>query len=351
MPCPSEKYRVVQWATGVVGTVSLRAIIEHPDMDLVGVYVYSEHKEGVDAGSLCGIPPVGIKATRSITEIIALKPDCVVYMPESTDMDDVCRLLEAGINISTTRTEFYNPLGMSAAIRARVEQACRAGNSSIHASGSSPGFITEAFPIVLTSLARRLDFLMIDEFAQCLGGVVSAEMLTTFMGFGETPEQFGTRDVAARDQGFEFSLGLTAEAMGVPIERFEVTTEVAVAKHDLRMGDLVCKSGCVAGQRIVTTGFHQGKPLMCFRANWYVSADLEPAWELPADSGWKVNIQGDVPIEVTIQFPVLPEERVHAFAGLTAHRPVNAIPAICGAPQGVVTSVDLPRVIARFGKG
>ncbi len=45
------RYRVVQWATGNIGTRSLRAVIEHPDLDLVGVYVYSDEKVGRDAGA------------------------------------------------------------------------------------------------------------------------------------------------------------------------------------------------------------------------------------------------------------------------------------------------------------
>jgi 2,4-diaminopentanoate dehydrogenase len=47
--------RVVQWATGPVGRVALRAIIEHPALDLAGVVVYSPEKDGVDAGDLCGM--------------------------------------------------------------------------------------------------------------------------------------------------------------------------------------------------------------------------------------------------------------------------------------------------------
>jgi 4-hydroxy-tetrahydrodipicolinate reductase len=181
-----------------------------------------------------------------------------------------------------------------------------------------------------------------------LGGVVSPEMLTTTMGFGDTPTEFANRDIANRDQGFESSLSLIAEAMGVSIERFEVGTEVALAERDTSMGELTCKAGHVAGQRISVTGFHAGKPLMCFRANWYVSTDISPAWDLPSDSGWKVDIKGDVPLEVRIRFPVSAEERLHAFSGLTAHRPVNAIPALCASPPGVISTIELPRVIARF---
>src|SRR5438445_355808 len=45
----TKTYRVVQWATGNIGTRSLRAVIEHPDMALAGVWVHSAEEEGLDA--------------------------------------------------------------------------------------------------------------------------------------------------------------------------------------------------------------------------------------------------------------------------------------------------------------
>lgn len=50
----TRPYRVVQWATGNIGTKSLRGVIEHPALTLSGVYVHSPEKAGVDAGDLCG---------------------------------------------------------------------------------------------------------------------------------------------------------------------------------------------------------------------------------------------------------------------------------------------------------
>ncbi len=44
-------YRVVQWATGNVGRHSIRAILDHPDLELAGVYVTSPAKAGLDAGA------------------------------------------------------------------------------------------------------------------------------------------------------------------------------------------------------------------------------------------------------------------------------------------------------------
>ena len=82
-----ERYRVVQWATGNIGLRSLRAVIDHPDLDLVGLYVYSEDKAGRDAGELCGTDPTGVLATRDIGDILALEPDCVLYMGDRADID------------------------------------------------------------------------------------------------------------------------------------------------------------------------------------------------------------------------------------------------------------------------
>jgi 4-hydroxy-tetrahydrodipicolinate reductase len=336
-------YRVVQWATGMVGKASLRAVIQHPRMQLVGVRVFSEAKAGRDAGELCGLGPTGVAATRSIDEIIALEPDCVLYMQDGCNFDDVCRLLESGCNIVTTRGEFHNPARMQPAIRERVETACRRGGSSIHSTGSSPGFITEALPLVLTSIQRRLDCLTIDEFADMISAV-SPEMLFEVCGYGETPEVFAKRPTAERDECFVHSLGVVAEALSIPVDDVQVKIEVAVARNPIPVGDRQIAPGTVAGQRITTSLMRDGRPILRFRANWYCTTDLEPAWDLRA-TGWRVLVEGDAPMDVSIGLPLPPQDS----PVYTANRPVNAVPYVCEAPPGIVTTVDLPQVIAELG--
>ena len=63
-------YRVVQWATGNIGTRSLRHVIEHPDLELVGVWVHTPEKIGRDAGELIGEEPIGIAATHDADALI-----------------------------------------------------------------------------------------------------------------------------------------------------------------------------------------------------------------------------------------------------------------------------------------
>ena len=75
---PLPTYRVVQWATGNIGSRSLRAVIEHPQLELVGLHVNSAEKAGRDAGDLCGLGPTGVTATHDLESVVDLDADCVL---------------------------------------------------------------------------------------------------------------------------------------------------------------------------------------------------------------------------------------------------------------------------------
>ena len=340
----SAPYRVVQWATGNIGLRALRAVIEHPDLELVGLYVYSEAKAGMDAGELCGLPPVGVTATRDVGEILALRPDCVLYMGDRVDADAICRLLESGANVVSTRSEFHRPASLPPDMRVRLEDACSRGGSTLFSTGSSPGFITEALPFALLSMQRRLDRLLIEEFAD-MSSRNSPEMIFDLMGFGRDPAHFDPRGVEAHGgASFAGSLGVVADAVSLPLDEVVAKGQVAVARNATDVAAGRVEAGTIAAQRLEVTGMHDGRPLLCFCANWYLTPEVEPAWDLRA-TGWHVLVEGDTPLDVDIHFPVPPEDWAATSPGLTAHRPVNAIPYVCIADPGIRTSTELPQII------
>lgn len=345
---PQDKiYRVVQWATGNIGSRSLRTIIEHPRLQLVGLYVSSPEKAGKDAGELCGLAPVGVTATRSIDEILALDADCVLYMRQGTDFDELCRLLASGKNVITTRGDFHHPHSMDPAVRDRIEAACRKGRASIYSTGSSPGFITEALAIPLLSLSRRHDCLTIDEYAD-MTSRDSPDMIFNVMGYGVEPGAFDQNKIDYIEHDFAGSLAQIADAIRLPIERFETVGEMSAARSTKRIAAGVIESGTVGAFRITVTGLHGGRPVLRFRANWYCTTDIEHEdWDL-RDSGWRLRLEGDTPLDVSITFPVTPQDYPLFTPGLTAHRPVNAIAMVCEAEPGIRTTVDLPQVIATY---
>jgi 4-hydroxy-tetrahydrodipicolinate reductase len=349
----AEKYRVVQWATGNVGSRAMRRTIEHPDLELVGCWVHSASKAGKDVGELCGLPPVGIRATNSIDEILALKPDCVLYMPHELNYDEVCRILESGANIVSTRMELHNPATLDPANRAAIEEACRRGGTSLHATGSSPGFITEALPITLLSIQRRLDCLTIFEYADNTTRD-SPEMLFGMMGFGASPDAGPNEHIVEHMRSsFEGTIRLMADAFGIRVDEVVATGALGVARRDVHIAAGVVPAGTVAATRTTVAAMRDGKPVFRFIANWYVSDDVDTTdgevWDFRKESGWKVLVEGDCPLEIPITFPVAPEDYAEFTPGLTAHRPVNAVPYVCDASPGIKTIFDLPQIVARLG--
>jgi 4-hydroxy-tetrahydrodipicolinate reductase len=97
-------YRVIQWSTGNVGIHALRLIARHPDLELVGLWVHSPEKVGVDAGTLAGIEPTGVLATNDVDALLALDADCVCYtatadLRPAEALADMERIAASGKNL------------------------------------------------------------------------------------------------------------------------------------------------------------------------------------------------------------------------------------------------------------
>ena len=73
------KPKIIQWCTDSMGRITLRQLIDRPDIDLVGVYVTSDKKNGLDAGQIARRPDTGIIATNNIDEILKLEADAVIH--------------------------------------------------------------------------------------------------------------------------------------------------------------------------------------------------------------------------------------------------------------------------------
>lgn len=343
----SRPYRVVQWGTGTIGRCALRAVIEHPDLALVGVHVYSPDKLGRDAGELCGLGATGVTASGDPEDIAAAGADCVLYMPLVFNPDDICRLLAAGINVVTTCGQFHHPASMDSALRAQVEHACEIGGASVHSTGSSPGFISEALPFVVASVQRRLHSLTIDEYAD-LSQRDSPELILDLMGFGRPAAPFEDFRADYLRASFGPSLKLVADVIGLPLDSVHASGELATTGTELRIAAGVLPAGSVAAQRITVTGMRDGHPLLTFRATWYCTTELEPQWDLHP-TGWHVVVDGDAPLDILMRMPV-PLDRMAAVApGYTANRAVNLVAAVCDAAPGIRTTNELPLAVSNLG--
>lgn len=347
-----KRLRVISWATGNIGLRGLQAIIAHPRLDLVGLYVYSEAKEGQDAGQISGLGrEVGVRATRDADEIVALDADVVAYFPAATDIGHVCRLLASGKNVVASTLEFLHPSVLGPESRRRVEEACAEGGTSVHSSGSSPGFITEAIPVPLLAQQRRLDCLTIDEFAD-LSRRREGALLFQVMGFGSLPERFPAHMLEHTKAHFAGSFAVLAEGLGIRLDDVTVAGVLGIASSTKTIAAGVIPAGTVGALRVEVTAMYEGRAIFRFRSNWFCSTDVEDKQDWPGleddVSGWLVRVEGDAPMEMRVTFPVAVEDFEDFAPGLTANRIINAIPVVCEAAPGIRTTLDLPQILPIF---
>jgi len=353
-------YRVIQWATGNTGQRALREVIRDPALDLVGVRVYDEAKDGVDAGSLCGEAPTGILATADREAILKLDADCCVYMARATGtgqtragltqdelVDDLVALLERGTNVVTTCTDLIaRAVRLDDANRARIADACERGASSVWASGSDPGFVTETLPLALLSIQRRVDLIEIEEFGD-LSRRPSPHMVMEQMRFGKPLEEFDPDRRKNHLFGeYQPALTILADMAGFEIDEWTAEGGVAAAREDVEIVAGTIKAGTAAAQRIIVTGRGGGTDRLRFTQYGFVAMDVDPDWGLQP-TGWRLRLHGDAPIDMSMPFPVPLDELASFVPAFNANGPVNAIPYVCEAKPGILSTEDLPHMLPR----
>jgi 2,4-diaminopentanoate dehydrogenase len=340
--------RVVQWTTGNVGRRSVRAIVDHPDLELVGCYAWSADKVGQDVGGLCGIDVLGVTATDDVGALLALRPDCVVYNPMWPDVDELVRILEAGVNVvSTAAFVTGQNLGPD---RERIVEACRNGSSTMFGTGVSPGF-AELLAIVTASICDRIDKVTVSEAADTT--LYDSPTTEIPAGFGRP---IGDPELPAMTaQGtavFGEAVALVADALGVELDEIVCEAEYAQTTEDLDLGSWKIEAGCVAGLAASWQGRVGGRTIVDLNVRWKKGQTLEPSWAI--EDGWVIHVDGRPTVTTKIGFLPPPDFEATTFQDfmvlgmiMTAMPAIYAIPRVVDAPPGIVTYVDLPLVLPR----
>jgi len=342
-------YRVIQWTTGNVGRRAVRAICEHPDLELVGLYAWGEDKVGRDAGELCGLERSGVIATNDVDALVALDADCVNYNGLMPDFDAMEKFLEAGINIVST-TGFMTGKNLATGIKERLEAAAQKGGASLFSSGINPGWMN-MLTIALTNVCDRIDSIAMTEMADCreYPSPETWELFGWARPLGHQEQDLSQNPMTGH---FFDGLDIIADALGIHLDESVVETEFAVAKEEIELSWMKFPKDTVAGQRITWSGRANGRSIIDLTVIWKMGNEIEPNWEGP--EGYLVEIEGEPAIRsiVELKQPTKPElsrepHRMDLVMVATAMPPIHAIPFVCQASPGIVTNRDLPVMGAR----
>lgn len=347
-------YRVAQWGTGNVGTLALRGIIQHPDLELVGLLVHSPDKAGKDAGELAGLEPIGVAATTDPDEILGLGADCVSYMatgdlrPDAA-VADMSRVLEAGTNVvSTSVVPLIYPPSAPARYREPLATACKAGGVSCFTSGIDPGFANDLVPFAFLGCVERIDTVRVMEILD-YSTYLQADVLFDIMGFGKPLDELplllhpGVIGLA-----WGGTVGVLAAGLGAELDDIREVHERVPAARDYQTPLGTIAEGTTAGMRFEVQGIVGGEPRIILEHVTRINEEVAPEWpKLSGQGGYRIDIEGNPGLHC--QFHFEGEDGDHNTGGLTATgmRCLNAIPAVCDAEPGVLSVLDLPLVTGR----
>ena len=344
--------RVVQWTTGNVGRQAVAAMMSRPDLQLVGVYAHDPQKVGRDAAELCGLgEPTGVTATGDAEQLLALKPDCVVYTPLHIDVAEVARILRAGVNVVTT-SEFLTGTGIGADATASLEEAAQAGGATLFGTGINPGF-AELLAGVAAGISRDVRGISITESVDVT--LFANDPNFEAVGWGRPAGDPGHAEaVEVATIVFSDALDVLAALVGLPLDERRCTVEFAHATEDLDIPGMVIPEGHVAGIEVCWKGCAQGAERLSICQRWVIGDRVEPPWTV--ELGYVFEVAGDPNIRMKLDLwpdGDLAGMDVDDFRDLgmriTAVPAVNAIPGVCAAAPGIRTYADLPVVTARVG--
>jgi hypothetical protein len=347
-------YRVAQWGTGNVGRLAVRGILEHPDLELVGVLVHSADKAGRDAGELAGLPPMGVAATDNREDILTLGADCVSYMatgdlrPDEA-VADMCRVLEAGTNVvSTSVVPLVYPPSAPARYREPLAAACKAGGVSCFTSGIDPGFANDLVPFAFLGTVERVDSVRVMELLD-YSTYDQADVLFDIMGFGKPLEQLPLLlQPGVLGLAWGGTVSVLAAGLGVELDEIREVHERVPAGRDYETPLGTVAAGTTAGMRFEVQGIMGGEPRVVLEHVTRINEEVAPEWPtLPGQGGYRVDIDGNPALHC--QFHYEGEDGDHNTGGLTATamRCLNAIPAVCEAEPGLLSVLDLPLITGR----
>ncbi|WP_084259986.1 NAD(P)H-dependent amine dehydrogenase family protein [Mycobacterium avium] len=357
-------YKVGVWGPGSMGVIALRGVIDHPQLELVDLVVHSDAKAGRDAGELCGVAPVGVVATQDPAAMLAGDADAVVYAAGANlrpleAVEDMVSILRAGKNVvSCSVVPLVFPDAADSAFTEPLRAAALEGQVSFFTTGIDSGFANDVLPLVLTGVSRVIESVRVTEMFN-YATYPDASAVYEILGFGQPPDHPA---FAAQPGIFTFGWGPVlhqlAAGLGVEIDHIEESNERIPAPESFDTPTGHIAAGTIAAMRSTLTGYVGAKPTFVLDHVTRMRDDLAPDWPqpriaiAPKDLGYglasgrglyRVEIEGSPSMRCEFE---MAEDHDHDLGARIAgsSRMVNAIPAVCAAPPGLLSALDLPLI-------
>ena len=337
--------RVAVWGTGNMGRAGIRAVVAHPDMELVAVVGRS--LAGQDAGVIAGLEPLGVPISAEPPHDV----DALVYMasgdirPDDAAADIAGCLRTGAVVVTASLYALYDPASAPASLREPLEQACREGGASLFVSGIDPGWGNDVLPVLLTGIASSITQVRCQELFD-YSTYDQPDAVRGSVGMGgsmdDTPLMVAP-SIPTMIWGGQ--LRMMARALGVELDEIRERVERRALEADVTNGMGLFEKGTQGGLRFEIQGIVAGEVRLVVEHVTRISAEVAPDWPSPPDGGsgaHRIVIEGRPRIEVTIEATDEGGNKAAGGNATAAARLVNAIPWLRAAELGIYDALQVP---------
>jgi len=343
-----EPFRVIQWATGPIGSTMVRTMLRKRSVEVVGAIVHSREKVGRDLGELVGMSKVGITASDDADEVLKTAADVVMIATPAAlmnkgswneNVEQISKALKAKKNVITV-SGFIYPWKYCPEIAQQLDCLAKENGVSLLGTGLNPGFLFDYLTVVLSGCLARVDRIIM-RHCEDETEYDSLPIMRDMLGFGRSPEEYEKRHFRRlldyQTALFAECAHFIADSVGWELTELKPKLEVFTAKEPLQISCMRIDPGTVCAYRFVLQGLKEKDIAISIEFSGVVCPDKVKDVGEPGQTIW---FEGLPTYGVELKGNLL----TMGFLSTAAHA-VNAIPRVIKAPPWLVSLKDLPVVV------
>ena len=338
----TKAIRVLQWGLGAMGSGMAKLALTKSGLQIVAAVDSRPNYVGKDLGDVLGLDKkTGVIVTdKPETVLDKNKVDVVVIATTSwtaKQMPDLRKIISAGINVVSIAEEMADAEAQNPALAKELDELAKKHGVSIVGTGVNPGFVLDLLVITLTAgchTVERIEASRVNDLSPYGPTVMETQ------GVGTTPEAFrkGVADGSIVGHvGFQESIHMISQALGLGVDRIVETREPIVSKVHRETPHITVEPGMVAGCSHTGVGYRGDKEVVRLIHPQQIHPHLENQ-----DTGDYIHIYGLPEIHMEIKPEVAGGKATIGIA-------VNCIPLVFAATPGLKRMIDLPTPAALMG--
>lgn len=331
-----DKIKVIIWGFGAMGRGMAQMLLLRKGVEITGVCDLNPEYIGKDFQDIIYTksdhPSVRINGdidhllSTTIADVVLLCTDSFV----KGAFDKIKKVITHKMNCISTAEEMAYPYASEPELATQIDNLAKAFGVTVLGTGINPGFIMDLLVVALTGTmvdVEHIEAKRINSLSP-FGPTVMHEQ-----GVGITLNEYHKRimdGTLAGHVGFNESIHMISDALGVKLTGFKQQMEPIVTSVDRKSPYGEAKAGTLAGINMTGQGMILGDVFI----DMIHPQQIEPEME-GTETGDYINLKGTP----NIHMKITPE--INGGIGTIAMC-VNMIPHVINARSGLKTMIDLP---------